>query len=210
MTIYQKIIYVFFFISYVSFTNCRPVRNIDNRKKSQSKNDSLIIDSRVKGVVNFLIRGTEDIKDFQWLENFRYRKEITDLKSSTVQIVIENDKQNYIKIIDRLRCTAFLKNDTLVINNDINFGGSGFGATIKYTPNKAKTEYREFYDVIGWDKIHKLTVEKQNISFDKSMYVSGDSLYGSIYSRMIDENKSRYYITGFFRAKVFKPQFKLQ
>lgn len=46
------------------------------------------------------------------------------------------------------------------------------------------------------------TIEKQKLVLNKSKFVAGDSLYGYVYTRMVDEKKVKYYATGYFRAKI--------
>ena len=103
----------------------------------------------------------------------------------------------------KLRCIAYLSHDTLVIDNSINSGFSGKGVSIKYTGQKLSSNIYEFTDmVISDEEEPKLIIEKQKLTLDKSKYTIGDSLYGHIYLRMIDQNKVKYYGQGFFRAKV--------
>jgi hypothetical protein len=86
-------------------------------------------------------------------------------------------------------------------------GFSSKGVLIKYTGQKISSRFYEFTDVVFVDEREPvLHVEKQKLSLDKSKYVIGDSLYGHIYLRMIDQNKVKYYAQGLFRAKVTADQ----
>jgi hypothetical protein len=123
-------------------------------------------------------------------------------KSSTVTITILHDDVNEIEKTGELRCISYFNHDTLVIDNSINSGFSGKGVSIKYTGQKLSSYIYEFADMVTDEKEPTLTIEKQKLTLDKSKYSVGDSLYGHIYLRMIDEKKVKYYSQGFFRAKI--------
>ena len=183
----------------INLTNCRTALYTEHWIK-QSPNDSLIIYPKIKDLINFIVRAPEDALD-DFLFNIYRRTPLP--KSSTVKIIIINDKNNNVNVHDRLGCGANIKNDTLIIGNGNSGTDSGFGIRIYCAGNRLKISYyRYFASGVPLYEKSKFKIEKQKIILDKGSYSPGDSLFGSIYSRMIDENKVKYYITGYFRAKV--------
>ena len=183
----------------IYLTNCRTTLYTEHWNK-QSPNDSLIIYPQIKDFINFIVRAPEDALD-DFLFNIYSKSPLP--KSSTVKIIIINDKDNNVNLHDRLACAANIKNDTLIIGNGVSGTDSGFGVRIKIIRYKIFISYYKYFDFgVHRHETPKLRIQKQTIQLDKANYLPRDSLFGSIYSRMIDENKVKYYISGYFRAKV--------
>lgn len=163
--------------------------------------DTFRIDPGVKELADLLMEGQEEVHTFDDILN----KDTVDKrkKSSTVKIIVLQDSLNEIKINDELRCLAKLKNDTLNINISMNSGFSATGVSIKYKGGRFNTNIYQFTDMVDPSvKEPIFTIEKQKLALNKSNFAIGDSLYGHIYLRMIDNEKVKYYADGFFRAKV--------
>jgi hypothetical protein len=162
--------------------------------------DTFKIDPGIREQADLLMEGEPEVEMF---DDMTDKIANTRKKSSTVTITVLHDNINEIDKSGVLRCIAYLNHDTLVINNNFNTGFSGKGVVIKYTGKKLSSDIYEFTDVVIPDEEKpKLIIEKQKLALDKSSYAVGDSLYGYLYLRMIDQNKVKYYAQGFFRAKV--------
>jgi hypothetical protein len=166
-------------------------------------NDTFRIDPNVKENADLLMEGQPEVRTFDDIVNndtTNNRK-----KSSTVTITIVQDDINEIETTDKLRCIASLKGDTLNINIGNNSGFSGEGVTIKYTGKELSTNIYKFTDAGDPNKKKReYKTEKQKLALDKSKYSVGDSLYGYIYVRRVDNMNTKYYASGLFRAKVTK------
>jgi hypothetical protein len=192
-------------ISIQFFSYCRSKVSNENWRELQSFiHDTFRIDPFIREQADLIMEGEPEVETFDDAvdKGAKARK-----KSSTVSITILRDNINEIDKTGELRCIAYLNHDTLVIDNSINSGFSGKGVSIKYTGQKMSSRIYEFTDVVFVDEPEPvLHVEKQKLTLDKLKYVPGDSLYGHIYLRMIDQNKVKYYAQGFFRAKVTAEQ----
>lgn len=172
----------------------------DWRELQSFIHDTFRIDPSVKEQADLLMEGEPEVQTF---DDAVDKGAKTRKKSSTVTITVLRDSMNEIEKTGDLRCITYLNHDTLIIDNSINSGFSGKGVSIKYTGQKLSSSIFEFTDVVIPDEKEPiLTIEKQKLVLDKSRYVVGDSLYGHIYLRMIDQSKVKYYAEGFFRAKV--------
>ena len=190
----------FILINTAIFSSCHSKIYRENWKEIQSFiNDTFRIEPDIREQVDLPMEGEPEVQTFNDVvdKGAKTRK-----KSSTVSITILRDNINEIEKTGELRCIAYLNHDTLIIDNSINSGFSGKGVSIKYTGQKLSSSIYEFTDVITNEKKPTLTIEKQKLTLNKAKYSVGDSLYGHIYLRMIDENKVKYYAQGFFRAKI--------
>lgn len=192
---------LFLLISIQFFSACRSKAIKENWQELQSFiNDTFRIDATIREQADLLMEGEPEVETF---DDFVDKGAKIRKKSSTVTITVLRDNINEIDKSGGLRCIAYLNRDTLVIENSINSGFSGKGVLIKYTGRKLRSDIYEFTDIVIPDeKEPKLIIEKQQLILDKAHYSVGDSLYGHIYLRMIDQNKIKYYAQGFFRAKV--------
>jgi hypothetical protein len=188
---------IFLFVILINFTNCKTASYTNNANK-QFRNDSLIIDPQMQEFIDFVVRQPEDALDEVFVNEMRHSANLK--KSSTVEVIEINDKSNFIKTINRLACHAVIKNDTLIIRNGVSGTDAGYGVETKIINNKIFTNYYTYFDL--HHEIAKTKIQKQTITLNKSKYSRGDSLFGSINTRMIDRNKMKYYITGWFRTKV--------
>lgn len=180
--------------------SCQSKVSKENWRELQSFiNDTFRVDPSIREQADLLMEGEAEVQTFDDAvdKNAKKRK-----KSSTVTITVLHDDVNEIEKTGELRCIGYLNHDTLVIDNSINSGFSGKGVSIKYTGQKLSSDIYEFTDMVTDEKEPTLTIEKQKLTLDKSKYSVGDSLYGHIYLRMIDEKKVKYYAQGFFRAKI--------
>lgn len=189
--------YIISFTILINFTNCR--MSFTNNATRQFQNDSLIVDPRIKEFINFVVREPEDGFDETLFEKYLHAADLK--KSSTVEITKINDKFNFVKTYNRLVCRAFIKNDTLIIRNGVTGTDAGYGEQTEIINNKILTKYYT-YVALHPREIFRFKSEKQNITLDRVKYSRGDSLFGSIYTRLVDQNKYKYYITGLFRTKV--------
>lgn len=189
-------------ISIQFFSSChsKQISKEDWREIQSFIHDTFRVDPGIREQANLLMEGEPEVETF---DDAVDKGAKTRKKSSIVTITVLRDSVNEIDKIDELRCIAYLSHDTLVIDNSINSGFSGNGVSIKYTGQKLSSDIYECTDMVMPDEEEpKLIIEKQKLTLDKSKYSVGDSLYGHIYLRMIDQNKVKYYAQGFFRAKV--------
>jgi hypothetical protein len=187
--------------TFTFFSSCNSKNANENKNEIKSFHDTFRIDPSLKEQADLIMEGQEEVYTFDDILN----KDTTNKrkKSSTVKIIVSRDNLNDIKTVDELRCVANLKNDTLNIDISINSGFSGTGVFIKCTEEKFSANIYEFTDIIDpSEKEPILTTENQKLALNKSNFVTGDSLYGYIYLRMVDDRKVKYYANGFFRAKI--------
>ena len=188
--------------AFIVFLSCTSNRDKQNWKEIDSFiKDTFRIDPTLKEHADLLMDGQEEVLTFDDLVN----KDTTNKrkKSSYVKIVVIRDDFNDIKMTDELRCVANIKNDTVYIDISMNSGFSGTGVSIIYTGQNFSTIIYEFTDVVDPNEKEPIyTVEKQKLALNKSKYIIGDSLYGHIYARIIDDKKIKYYAAGIFRAKI--------
>lgn len=206
-TMHSKTSYILVILSFLMTTftfteSCTSKTDNENWKEIQSFiNDTFRIDPSIKEHADLIMEGQEEVMTFEDL----VKKDTTNKrkKSSNVKIIVLLDDMNDIEMTDELRCLANLKNDTLKIDISTNNGFSGKGISIKYTGQMLSTNIYEFTDVIGpSEKEPTYIIEKQKLALNKSKFIVGDSLYGHIYARIINDNKVKYYASGFFRAKI--------
>jgi hypothetical protein len=189
-------------ISILFLTSCHSNRgNKDDWREIHSFiHDTFRIDPGIREQADLLMEGEAEV---EMIDDRTDKVANTRKKSSTVTITVLHDNINEIDKSGVLRCIAYLNHDTLVINNSFNTGFGGKGVTIKYTGEKLNSDIYVSTDVVFPDEEKpKLTIEKQKLALDKSSYAVGDSLYGHLYVRMIDQNKVKYYVQGFFRARI--------
>ena len=158
--------------------------------------DSILIDKNIKKQANLLMEGEKEV----WTFDDVFITANTRKKSSTVSIMITRDA---ISNFNQLRCLASMRNDTLEIEIGINSGFAGVNAQIKYCKNKIHTNIYEISDVINPDEIKPSdTIMKQILIINKYKYNIGDSLFGSIYSRIVNSKNVQFIASGLFRAKI--------
>lgn len=199
--------YCIFLLSSLILSNCHTKVDKANKLEAQSfihdtiSVDPELIDSNIKEQADLIMEGEPEV----WSIDDEQNKDTTNRrkKSSVVKIVILQDDLNDIEMTDKLRCIADLKNDTIHINIGINTGFGGSGINIIYTGNKLSTNIYRYTDVVyPNEKKRKYKIENQKLVLDKSTYKTGDSLYGYVYVRMVDDENVKYYADGFFRAKL--------
>ena len=193
---------IFLLTSVHFFSGCQSnqMSKEDWREIQSFIHDTFRVDPSIREQADLLMEGEPEVKTF---DDAVDKGAKTRKKSSTVTITVLRDSINEIERTGELRCVVYLNHDTLIIDNSINSGFSGKGVSIKYTGQKLSSSIYEFMDIIiPKEEEPKLVIEKQKLTLNKSKYSVGDSLYGHIYLRMIDEGKVKYYAQGFFRGKV--------
>ncbi|MDJ1471164.1 hypothetical protein [Xanthocytophaga flava] len=126
--------------------------------------------------------------------------------TSTVTIAVLKDSHDRMYTMDKLRCKASLKKDTLRITIGYADGFTGAGISIRAAGNTFTTLPYQFYDVITGEKEPIIHIEKQKLMLNKAVYQVGDSLYGHLYLRTIDTDCVKKYASGFFRTVVTKEE----
>ena len=170
-------------------SDCVSKRERENWIEIQSFiNYTFRVDPELKEQADLMLEGEKEVQTFDDIlkpDSINKRK-----KSSNVAIIVLRDYMNDIEMTGELRCLAEMRLDTIRINISCNSGFSGKGMNIVYTGKYLKTNIYEFTDVID-PSVSKpvYTMEKQKLALNKSKFVVGDSLYGYVYARMIDEEK---------------------
>ena len=125
--------------------------------------------------------------------------------SSTVQLMVIWDEKDRAGATDSngLTCSAVLKEDTLRINVGHATGFGGSGVSIKVVGNQFTTIFYKYTDLIlPVRKEPVILVEKQNLILQRAKYAIGDSIYGFVYLRSVDDKRMKQYAQGFFRTKI--------
>ncbi|MDJ1505470.1 hypothetical protein [Xanthocytophaga agilis] len=93
--------------------------------------------------------------------------------TSTVTIAVLQDSHDRMYTMDKLRCEASLKKDTLRITIGYADGFTGAGISVRATGNTFNTLPYQFYDVITGEKEPIIHSEKQKLMLNKAAYQVG-------------------------------------
>jgi hypothetical protein len=123
-------------------------------------------------------------------------------KTSAVKYVSKNINTDGIN-----NCRAYYnQSDTLWIDIGISTGLGATGFIIKYKNKKFYTDPYYFTDLITDEPEPTYKIVYQQLTLNKSVYKSGDSLYGHISFKSIEtdnnNNKSEHMGKGYFRTIV--------
>lgn len=106
------------------------------------------------------------------------------------------------------RCHAIIDADTLFIDIGSNSLWSGTGFTIEYANNKSVTRPYSWVHNNSGIPFRNDTIINQQLTLQKSTYITGDSVFGKISFDIIGDyqgKKKEYHRQGLFRGKVKQP-----
>lgn len=131
------------------------------------------------------------------------------MKPKTSDVFYLNSKYGGLKDTTHARdytCQAYIKDGYLTISIGMGSMFGGFGFDIKCTNEKYSIEPYEWSDaeMVGKHRKPSFKVIKQNLILNKNRYILGDSIFGKVDFKIIEDKKITHIGNGYFRGKVVK------